>query len=110
MNSRLVLSRQRIDDFIFNVFGMFACMHDKIMRLINEEAVSVWERRGISVHYVISFQRLLITLYTVACWKYVGLGCMGGVSTNFLEEVRVSFRKKSLKIGRVLCAVMIMTP
>ena len=31
MNSRLVLSRQRVDHFNFNVFGVFACMHDKIL-------------------------------------------------------------------------------
>ena len=88
---------------------MHACMTRSCLR-INEESVAVSERRSISVHDVISFQRLLIRVYTVACYKNVGLGCMVGVSTNFLKENCVSFRKKSLKLGQVFCAGMIMTP
>ena len=87
---------------------MHACMTRSCLR-INEESVAVSEQRSISVHDVISFQRLLIRVYTVACYKNVGLGCMVGVSTNFLKENCVSFRKKSLKLGHVFCAGMIMT-
>ena len=95
MNRRVVLWRQRIEHFIFKMFGMFACMNELMMppkqrRGRGRIGRSIW------VHYVLSFQRcgetweVVITMYAVACRWMWGFGCMAWISTKFREAKCVS--------------------